>query len=340
MRRIPITLLIILLILLIGLGYFITNPEAGQEILVELGLAEPVEKGYIVTGMLETQITYLAGENGGRVDSVLVNEGQTVQPGELLVQLDPSYLELQLEIAQAQLDAAEAQLELLLDGPRQVDLDVAQAAAYQAEVIWDGAIQALNDAREFTPEAIRDEQVSLVQASVDQAQAGWDLANANLEALEAGASDAEIQKATAAVTAAEAEVGTQATKLEAQSITAPHGGVILEQLLLPGEYALPGQPLITLADLSELDLIVYLPEAELSWANVGDQVKFTVDAYADRIYSGEIVWISDNAEFTPRNVQTPEDRVILVYEVSIRVPNLEGLLKPGLPAQVTFGVQP
>lgn len=101
-----------------------------------------------------------------------------------------------------------------------------------------------------------------------------------------------------------------------------------------------GWPVAAVADLDQLEVSVYVPEADLGWANVGDPVQVKVDAYPERTFQGLVIYISDQAEFTPRNVQTPEERVILVYEVRILVLNLGGDLKPGLPADVTFGASP
>jgi HlyD family secretion protein len=339
MRRTPIAVLVILLIVLIGLGYFLTNPEAGQDVLVEFGLAEPIEEGYLVTGILEAEVTYLAGSNGGIVLDMPVPEGQRVKEGDVLVRMDTKLLEPLLDAAQARYEASQAQLELVTADPREEDLDVTQIALEFAQTLEESAAQALEDAREFAPEVVKDEQVALAQAALDQAQAEVDLAQANLSALQKGASESEISVVEALVEAAEADVLNQRSQLESQTITAPFEGVILETFLLPGEFSLPGQPLLALADLDMLEVRVYIPEADLGWAELGDEVKVSVDAYPDRAFRGEVVHIADQAEFTPRNVQTPEERVILVYQVRIRVANPEGALKPGLPAEITLGVE-
>jgi HlyD family secretion protein len=338
MRRTPIAILIVVLILLIGLGYFMTNPEAGRSVLADLGLAEPVQEGYTLTGMLETRTTYLSSVNGGRVIELHVEEGQQVGEGDTLAILDTTFMEPLLDAAQARYDASEAKLGMLTTDPRPVDLAAAQAALDLAVKIKESADQALEDAREFAPEQVRDEQIALAQATIDQAQAGIDMAQANLTALEEGASEKEISSAEALVDAAEADVASQKAKLDAQVILAPFGGVVLETFMLPGEVSIPGQRILALADLDTLDVSVYIPEADLGWAKIGDEVELKVDAYPDRVFHGEVIYIADQAEFTPRNVQTPEERVILVYQVRIRVPNSEGELKPGLPAEVTFGV--
>jgi HlyD family secretion protein len=339
MRRTPIAVLVILLIVLIGLGYFLINPEAGQEVLIELGLAEPIKEGYVVTGILEAEVTYLSGVNGGIVLDLPVTEGQRVEEGEVLIRMDTKLLQPLVDAAQARYEASQAQLRLIMSDPREVDLDVARAALAFAQVLEKGAAQALEDAREFAPEAVKNEQIALTQAAFDQAQAEVDLAQANLSSLQEGASESEISAIEAVVEAAEADLLNQQSQLESQIITAPFEGMVLETFILPGELSLPGQPLIALADLDTLEVRVYIPEADLAWAKVGHDVRLVVDAYPERAFHGEVIYIADQAEFTPRNVQTPEERIILVYQVRIRVANLEGALKPGLPAEITLGVE-
>jgi len=338
MRRTPIVLLLILLIILIGVGYVMIDPDAAQEILVDFGLAEPELEGYVVTGMLEARVTYLGSVNGGRVRELPVNVGERVEQGKILATLDTTLLEPLLDAAQARHEAALAQLDLLQADPRRVDLVLAKAAISHAHALYESALQALEDTREFAPEAIRDDQAALTQAAVDQAQAGLEFAEASLDALENGATVNQIKSLEALVNAAEADVASQQSRLDDQVINAPFGGVVFDLFTLPGELVLSGQPIVALADLDTLELSVYLPEADLGWASIGDDVQLVVDAYPGRVFTGEVIFIADRAEFTPRNVQTPEDRVILVYEIRIRVLNSDGALKPGLPAEVTFGV--
>jgi multidrug resistance efflux pump len=313
------------------------EPDVAQDVLVELGLAEPAVEGYVVTGMLESRKTNLATINGGRVLEFEFEVGERVEEGDTLVSLDGSLLEPKLLVAQARLEAIQAQLDLLQAPPREVDLVLAKAAISHAHALYEGANQALEDIRDIAPEAVREDQIEIAQAQVNQAQAGLELARANLDILEDGASESQIARLEAALDAAQAEVARQQSVLDDQIIRAPSGGVILNQFLLPSEVALPGQTILSISNLETLELNVFLPEADLGWAKLGEEVQFSVDAMQDRVFTGEIIYIANQAEFTPRNVQTPEDRVILVFEVRILVGNSDGALKPGLPAEVTLG---
>jgi multidrug resistance efflux pump len=217
---------------------------------------------------------------------------------------------------------------------------VARASVDQAGAVLEACLQAVEDARQFAPARGREERVSLAQAQAARARANLDAARSAMQALERGATPSELEAAQAAVDAAAAGIAGLDSQIASQTLRAPIDGVVLDHLFLPGELALPGQPVVALADLRSLTLTVYLPEGQLHRARLGAPVSVQVDAYPNRTFPGQVTYIADEAEFTPRNVQTPEDRVILVYAVRIEVPNPEGALVPGLPADAIFEVKP
>ncbi|HEY69797.1 MAG TPA: HlyD family efflux transporter periplasmic adaptor subunit [Anaerolineae bacterium] len=341
MRGSVIVTLIIVLIVLIGTAFFLTNPEAGQQLLVDLGLAEPEAEVYTASGVLEVPMVALGSEVGGRVEALPLSEGEPVLAGDVVAILSSDMLEAQRKVLQARVDAAQAQVEMLQALPRDVDLAVAEAGVALAQAALDGANLALDDALALNSQlSTRDELIELAEAQVDQADAGFAGAQAVLQALEAGPGDVLLLPAQAEFDAAEAELEAIDRRIANQSIRSPIDGVVMEQLVLVGELALPGWPLVLVADLSEVELVVYIPEADLNWVSLGQQVSVRVDAYPERNFEGEVTYIADEAEFTPRNIQTPNERVILVYAVTIRVPNPDRALKPGLPADATFEVLP
>jgi multidrug efflux pump subunit AcrA (membrane-fusion protein) len=205
------------------------------------------------------------------------------------------------------------------------------AAAAQEE----GLEAALSDlyARRAEPQA--------AAAMVDEAtyrsaevEAQVALAESQLAALEAGASGEQIAALEARLGQAQAALDSLQEKRELYRLAAPISGVVLEQLSLPGEVAAQGAPIVTLADLSQLTLTAYVPELYLAELTLNQPVTVTVDSFPRRSFEGWVSHIADQAEFTPRNVSTEEERVTLVFAVDIRVPNPEGLLKPGMPADV------
>lgn len=337
MRKATVITLLIILIVLIIAGFFITDPELGEQILIDLGLSETIHEGYVLSGLIEAQVTYLSSENGGRLERVLVAEGEAVEEGEDLILLDQSLLEPELEAAVARLDFAQAQLEMVESGLPEVDFDVVKAAVHQAEAIKEAALIALEDARDYEPFRLRDEQMSIAQASLDQANANLVIVELTLERLRVGATEAEIDSIEALVEASVAEVARFEAMIDKQTIVAPLDAVVLDIFLSSGEVAILGQPLLSLTNLNELRVTVYIPEFDLNWASIGDLVEVRFTAYPDKQYTGVVVHISDRAEFTPRNVQTPDERVILVFAVKIRIANPGGDLKPGLTVDVHFG---
>ena len=340
MRGTTIVLIIIALFILAGATFFITNPEASQQVLVDLGLATPPVEAYTASGVIEVSMVALGSQVGGRVEELSITEGDQVLQGAVVASLSTDLLEAQRAILQARYDAALAQLEMLQAGARDEQQAVAEAVVFIAETVLQGANQALEDARDLSDLfAAREELIDVAQAQVSQAQAGLDSAQAALQALENGASESLLQSAQAVVDAAMSGLDEIDRQIANQAIRSPIEGIVMEQLALVGELALPGWPIALVADLSEVELKVFIPEADMNWVRLNQQVSVRVDAYPDREFEGSVVAIADEAEFTPRNIQTPNERVILVYAVTVRLSNPDEALKPGLPADAIFEVQ-
>ncbi len=142
---------------------------------------------------------------------------------------------------------------------------------------------------------------------------------------EVRAARARLDQADAALRLAERRVGQAA-------VEAPMDGVVAKRVVEEGEIAAPGFPLATIDDLSVVRLVVYVPEPDLSRVRLGAEAQVSVDGLEGRTFGGRVTFISPEAEFTPRNVQTKEERAKLVFAVKIELPNPDGLLKPGMPA--------
>ena len=128
-------------------------------------------------------------------------------------------------------------------------------------------------------------------------------------------------------------------QLDRTIVKSPVTGVVLTRSLEVGDLAVAGGSVMRIAQMDTLDLVVYLPEDQYGKVNVGDAVNVTVDSFAGEIFKGTVVHIADEAEFTPRNVQTESGRKSTVYAVKVQVPNLDHRLKPGMPADVEFIVR-
>lgn len=123
---------------------------------------------------------------------------------------------------------------------------------------------------------------------------------------------------------------------ENASIKAPISGTVLARAIEKGELAVAGSPILTLADLKEVNLTVYLAERDIGKVKLGEEVLVSVDSYPDEKFKGKIVYISEKAEFTPKAIQTKAERVTQVFGIKIKISNPESKLKPGMPADAEF----
>jgi multidrug efflux pump subunit AcrA (membrane-fusion protein) len=421
--------------------YLAVSPGAWQQVQAGLGLADPEPGPLEASGFIEAEEVDIASELGGRVVEMLAEEGEDVEAEQVLVRLDPTMIDRQIDVAQAALEMAEAKLAqaeagaraeairqaeanvqraeaardgaeqawqdaiALRDNPQELDARIAQARAEVAaakaaldqavalkdaaeiayENYWDGK-EALGEAAEkiqqipepqrpplpappFSFHLIPNEywnawigvnsagarydgaratlnnlyrmrndpqqmeaQVDAAEAQARAAEAAARQAQAQLEALRAGASDEEIAAVEAQVAQAEATLQGLVIQRDKLTVSAPVGGLVLERVLREGELASPGATLLTLGDLDEVTLTIYVPENRLGQVQLGQVAEVEVDSFPDRVFEGQIVAIANEAEFTPRNVQTQEERVNMVFAVDIRIPNPDHALKPGLPA--------
>jgi len=284
-----------------------------------LDKATHLNEDLIVSGTIEAVQVRLAPEISGRVVEVLVEESQTVSAGDALVRLDDTLLEAQRSQAAAGLAAAQANLDMLQAGPTAEQLAVAQAAVDAAQVAVDAAVYP---------------------AQVDQTEAALNTAQANYDLVAAGARPEQIAAAQAQVDAAQAALDILDIQLGKLVITAPMDGVVLERSIEPGEIAPAGSTVILLGDLSSLTITVYVPEDQYGIIALGDSYRVTVDSYPDEVFEATVARIADQAEFTPRNVQTTQSRMSTVYAIQLNVIDPQGLLRPGMPADVNFSSQP
>ncbi len=427
----------------------------------------------VASGLIEVEEVDIASELGGRVVRLYVDEGDEVQAGDVLVQLDDEVYRAQVRQAQAAVDAARAALDraeggattgeiaqaraalsqtlaisdalravweaaqAVVDDPQQIIAqyhaargarDAAAAAVTSvaqsgytskedARLLWYNAANALRDAqanysriywrnretekeRDLTQAEIDEEatawrrvedcerlmqigelnynlaqtleaqnnaiaqsnlataqslyadmgwmvgeplsvqaQAAQAKAQYEQAVAAVQVAQANLDRLLAGAAAADIEARRAQLRQAEAAVELLQLQVDRTTLRAPVSGIVLVRSIHEGELAMPGVPMFTLGDLDTVRLTIYVAEDVYGQVQLGQSVGVTVDSHPGRTFQGEIVHIASQAEFTPKDVQTQEERVHLVYAVRVRVPNPGHLLKPGMPADAAIQLE-
>jgi HlyD family secretion protein len=406
------------------------------------------------SGTIEAVQIRLAAELGGTVREVLIEEGDHVQPGQILVRFDQEARRAQLAQAEAALLQAQANYDLVAAGQPAAQRQAATAAAEleilqveqtletldetanlsaalalqavaAAEKELDRATQALDNMISEAPQADIDAAKAAVvlarkelddaledfrpyekkpedniiraqlQARVAAAQKNYDalvtrlnnltgtsneydlalvtsakevalarladarltyeklkdgpdpdavaLANARLEAAEGHLAAAQMEPtpeqlalASALLEQAEAALVLARVQLDQTEIAAPASGVVLARLIEPGEVVGPGAALLTLADLDDLTITVYIAEDRYGTILLGQEANVSVDSFPGQIFTGRVIQIADQAEFTPRNVQTAEGRRTTVFAVKLAVSNPDGKLKIGMPADVSF----
>jgi multidrug efflux pump subunit AcrA (membrane-fusion protein) len=202
-----------------------------------------------------------------------------------------------------------------------------------AQAARDGAQAALNDllAIRENPQEL-DTQVDVAKAQYERAEATVQAAQAQLEALKAGATQEQIAVAEAQVKQAQAAADLLKVQLDKMTLTAPTSGLVMERTVHRGEMAAAGATLMTIANLDEVTLTIYIPEDEIGKVKVGQTVEVSVDSFPGKVFEGRVSYIASEAEFTPKNVQTQKERVNMVFAVKVKIPNPENKLKPGMPA--------
>lgn len=307
-------------------------------------------------GNVEATETVVSSEIGGQLTTFTVDEGQMLTKGQAAGTVDPTQLTLQRGQAVAQRDAAASRIG---EVERQMAALAAQRDALQAQhdaaVAQRGALGAQLEIakrnhertqRLFAQQAATSQQLDQAERDdrvlQDQLKAHEQQIAAQARQVEAQIAQiatARQQQATARqqVEAADAQVAQLDDWIRRATITNPSAGTVLVTYVEPGEIVQAGQPLYKVADMSAVDVRAYITEPQLAAVKVGSEARVTLDAGdARQTLTGNVTWLSTQAEFTPTPIQTREERANLVYAVKIRVANHDGVLKIGMPVDVEF----
>ncbi len=216
----------------------------------------------------------------------------------------------------------------------QAGLEVAQADKTGAEKTL-AALRALRN----EPLAIAS-LVDQAEANAQVAESGVEVAEARVAELKAGPAPEDVAVAEALVVQAQAGVSALEAQLAKMILRAPIDGLITSRSAHAAEVALPGATLLTVANLDPVHLTIYVPEDELGRVFLGQAVEVSVDSFPGQVFTGTVSHIAQQAEFTPKNVQTEKERVNMVFAVKVQLPNSDYLLKPGMPADAILGPRP
>ena len=306
-----------------------------------------------VSGHVEATEVQVAPEVGGRILELRADEGTRVNAGDVVARLDQRDAELQIQRARAEREAADAQLRLLQAGARPEDIrqaeaqvDAAQAEVAAAEAELKSAqmdlarFEALLKANAGS-EKQRDDARARVDVGQERARAARERVRAARETvvkLRAGARREELDAARARVAAAEAQIAVLEKAVNDAEVIAPVAGTVTEKLRDMGELATARTPILVVADLDNAWANLFVPEPLIPRVKLGQPATVFTDAGGPGI-AGKVTYVSPRAEFTPRNVQTADERSRLVYRIKVSVDNREGVLKPGMPVDAELELQ-
>ena len=275
------------------------------------------------SGTIEGTDIHVASQVVGQIREVRVREGSQVSMGDTLVVVDATEYRLQLNQARATTRAQQAAYRLAVEGSRREDIIQAEATARTATADYKRMKELLASQ-------------TVTQKQYDDAYARYVAAEQTYQKLLAGARAEEIAGARARAEAAEAQVELLEKKVQDCWITSPSSGTVTLQAVEPGEFVTIGREVVRVTYLDRVELTIYVNETDLGRVTLGQSADVRIDSAPERRFDGTVVYISPVAEFTPKNVQTKEERTKLVFAVRLEVENPDGTLKPGLPADATL----
>jgi HlyD family secretion protein len=289
------------------------------------------------SGFIEGRVYKIASSQGGKVDEVFVEQGDEVQAGALLMTLDGTDLENVRDQAQAGVDAARAALLILQEKPTARDVAEATAAVERAEALLDSA-KAERDLLLSSYEPLEPPEVELnvAESAIELAEAGVALAEAQLAQVKAGPFEEEQRILDAQLNEAQAYLRLIELQLDDLNLIAPIDGIAVQVMNREAEVISPGSPVLYLMDPKYLTLKLYIPVAQIAKLTVGDEFEITADAYPEEVFSGSVVHIADEAQFTPATVLTQEERVKLVFAIELLINDPSGKLKRGMPVDAVM----
>jgi HlyD family secretion protein len=279
------------------------------------------------TGAIEADAVVVSPKLPGRIAAIAADEGDAVRAGAALVTFDCAELEARVAQGRAQVEQARAVL------------GQAQAASKQAQAqLKPLAVQKKGAEREHARAAGLKAVDGVPGSVVDQAETAVEAAAEQMGVARSGAAVAQRAIAVAAAQVALAEKGVAAVEVQRAecSLVAPADGIVLARNYEPGEIALPGAAILEIGRLDRVHTWIYVANAEVGRVRIGQKVKLVADTYPGREFVGEVVRVNERAEFTPKSIQTKDDRTRLVFGVKVAIGNPDRALLPGMPVEAAL----
>jgi HlyD family secretion protein len=287
----------------------------------------------ILSGNIEAHESLVGFKVQGRIVELPVEEGQQVEQGALLARLDDADYKQRVRVDEATVRVRESNLALTLAGTRHQEVKAAQQTMIDAQADLDEKKLDNERAQQlFAKDEVSAQERDRAVTALKRAQAIFSADQQRFNEAVEGSRKEDIVIARANLNEASANLGLSQVNLSYTILRAPSTGVVTVREAELGEVAAPGSPVVTLADLDHIWLRAYVAETDLGSIHWGQEAAITTDTYPGKQYHGRISFISSDAEFTPKSVQTTKERVTLVYRIKIDIDNPNHELKPGMPA--------
>jgi HlyD family secretion protein len=285
------------------------------------------------TGTIETVNVVLSSKTSGEIKELRINEGEKVKLGDTVMIIDTETLQLQLKQQESGAQMSRAQLDLLRNGARKEDISLAESSLNQAQVNFKQAKSDLERLQKLY------QTQTITKKQYDDAASHFDLMNDQLSSAKENfikiknyARPEEIKQAEAKLNQSRASADLIKKNINDSYIVSPLNGIVVKKYFEVGETVSPMSSLVKISDLTNIELYIYVTELELGKIKLGQKAEVSVDAFKDKKFEGKVTYISPEAEFTPKNIQTKDERTKLVFAVKIELPNPDFELKSGMPA--------
>jgi HlyD family secretion protein len=288
-------------------------------------------------GTIEATNILVSSKVTGEILQILKDEGEQILQGDTVMIIDKEIYELRLAEATAVMEGAKAKYQLLKTGARKEDINQGEELLNQASINLELAKKDYDRMGNlYASKTITQKQYDNAKARYELAQAQLESAKENLKKLSNYARPEELKQAEANLNRAIANVNIIKKSIRDCYVISPLGGFIVKKFIEEGELTATMSSLFQVSDLSKIEMTIYISETELAKVKLNQTAKVTTDTYPDKKYSGHVSYISPEAEFTPKNIQTKEERTKLVFAVKIKIDNPQFELKDGMPADAVI----
>jgi membrane fusion protein YbhG len=314
---------------------------AGGYLYVRTTANQSADSTLLISGNMEAHESVVSFKVQGRIVALPIEEGQYVKQGDLLARLDDDDYRQQVGVDEATVRTREAELELALAGSRVQEIQAAKQTLLDAQADLELKQKDFRRRQALLAEqGVSREDVDSAASQLKRARATYERVKQTHDQIVEGTRKEEISVRRANLQLAREALQMSRVKLAYTVLSAPVSGVVLVRQAELGEVVAPGTPVVTIADVDHLWLRGYVNETDLGRIQWGQSATVRTDTFPDKTYQGRVSFISSQAEFTPKSVETHKERVTLVYRIKIDLDNPNHELKPGMPAEAAIAIPP